>query len=89
MSEPTLEELRPREWQVMWEYPADSAHLGGRWFVTERAWPDEESAVLHARALDAMGVATGEIRKIEVHSRMTKLDAGEWIEVLLWREDDQ
>lgn len=79
--DPTLEELRPREWQVEWEYPADRAILDGRWYANSRTWPDEKSAVRHAHALDAMGAATQEVRNIEVFSRMTALEAGEWVPV--------
>lgn len=81
MAEPTLEELRPREWIVTWEYPTNAAFLTGRWHAEDRTWPDMESAVRHAHALSAMGAATGEVRNIEVCSRMTALDAGEWVPV--------
>lgn len=82
--EPTLEELRPREWSVTWSFTKNN---GSQWFGDDRLWPDQEAAVAHARALVAMEKATGEIRDVQIHSRMTDLDAGEWVEVVLWQTD--
>lgn len=79
MPEPTLEELRPREWIVTWEYPRYADNLEGPWYSQDRTWPDEGSAVRHAHALSAIGAATQEVRNIEVCSRMTALSAGEWV----------
>jgi hypothetical protein len=79
--EALIDKLRPREWLVSWRYKEDMAWLG-----TERTWQSEYEAVRHGRALQAMCVATDEIRAVLIQSRARLLRETEWTEHYGWCE---